>query len=133
MFLLFERVLNTADAPETVKAENDDVDKDTAEACNGVDKYVTGARIAADNGELMHLVEGAVNGGKDNWIKDLSILREAYWMEALNEASTAIAEGAKEEEMGELASDFVGEAEECGETSGFSIGDVAVVSRKRPD
>ena len=133
MFLLLKRVLHAADAPEAIDAENDDVDKDTAEACNGVDKHVAGARIAADNGELMHLVEGAVNGGKDNWIKDLSILWEAYWMEALNEASTAIAEGTKEEEMGELASDFVGEAEERGETGGFCVRDVAVVGRKRPD
>ena len=133
MNLLLKRVLHAADAPEAVEAENDDIDEDAAEASNRIDEYVTGARIATDNGELMHLVEGAVNGGKDNWIKDLSILWEAYWMEALNEASTAIAEGAEEEEMGELASDFVGEAEERGETGGFCVRDVAVVSRKRPD
>ncbi len=81
----------------------------------------------------MHLVEGAVNRREDDWIKDLSVSWETNWMEALDEASTAIAEGAKEEEMGELASDFVGEAEERGETGGFCVRDVAVVGRKRPN
>ena len=133
MNLLLKRVLHAADAPEAVEAENDDIDEDAAEASNRIDEYVTGAGIATDNGELMYLVEGAINGSKDNWIKDLSILWEAYWMETLDEAGAAIAESAKEEDVGELAGNFVGEAEERGETSGFGIGDVAIVSRKRPD
>lgn len=107
MNLLLKRVLHAADAPEAVEAENDDIDEDAAEASNRIDEHVTGARIATDNGELMYLVEGAINGSKDNWIKDLSILWEAYWVETLDEAGATVAESAKEEDVGELAGNFV--------------------------
>jgi hypothetical protein len=133
VFLLFERVLNTADAPEAIDTENDDVDKDAAEASERIDEHVAGACVATNDSELMNLIEGAVNRREDDRIKDLSISWEANWVETLDETSATVAEGAKEEEMGELASDFVGEAEERGETGGFCIGDVAVVGRKRPN
>ena len=133
MKLLFKRVLNAADAPEAVEAENDDVNEDAAEARERIDEHVAGACVAANDSELMNLIECAVNRREDDWIKDLSVSWETNWMETFDEASATIAESAKEEEMGEFAGDFIRKAEECGKASRLGVGSVAVTGGKRPN
>ncbi len=133
MKLLFKRVLNAADAPEAVETENDDVSEDAAEARERIDEHVAGACVATNDSELMNLIECAVNRRENDWIKDLSISWEANWVKALDEARTAVAESAKEEEMGEFAGDFVRKAEECGKAGRFGVGSVAVTGGKRPN
>lgn len=107
MNLLLKRVLNAADAPEAVEAENDDVDEDAAEARERIDEHVTGACVAADDSELVNLIERAIDCRENDWIKDLGVSWETNWVEALDETSTTVAESAKEEEVGELAGNFV--------------------------
>ena len=131
--LMLVGVLDAMDAPEAVDAENDDVDEDATEASNCIDEDVACASVAANYGELVNFVEGAVNRGKNDWIEDLGVLWEANWVEALDKASTAVAEGAKEEKMGKFASNFVRKAKKRGETSGFGVGNSTVMVRERPD
>ena len=133
MKLLFKRVLNAADAPEAVEAENDDIDEYAAEASERIDEHVTSACVAANDGELMNFIERAINCREDDWVKDLSVFWKTNWMEALDEASAAVAEGAKEEKMSKLACDFVREAKECGKAGRLGVGSIAVTGRKGPD
>ena len=133
MFLLLKRVLDAAYAPEAIEAENQDIDEDAAKAGDCVKNHVASASVAADDCELVNLVECAVDGRENDWINDLSVSWEANWVEALDKAGAAIAECAKEEEVGELACDFIREAKECGKASRLGIGHGAVVIGKRPN
>ena len=99
--------MNAADAPEAVKAENGDIDEDAAEAGDRINEHVARTCIASYDGELVNFVERAINGCKNDWVEDLGVFWEANWVETFNKASTAVAEGAKEEKMGKFAHDFV--------------------------
>ena len=131
--LLLKRVLNAANAPEAVEAENDDIDENAAEAGDSVNEHVACTGVAADYSELVNFIECAVDGYENDWVENLSVLREANWMKALNETCAAIAESAKEEEMSEFTGDFVRQAKQGSDASGFGIGNSTVVVGERPN
>ena len=81
----------------------------------------------------MDFIECAVDDGDDNWVKDMGMFWESKWMEAFYEASTAVAECAKEEEVSELADECVGNAEEVCKEKRFGIGSVAVMAGEYPN
>ena len=81
----------------------------------------------------MNLVECAINDGDDYWIENVSVFWKGERMKAFYEASTAVAESAKEEEVGEFADECIRNAEEVCEEKRFCIGSVAVMAGEDPN
>ena len=81
----------------------------------------------------MDFVKRTVDDGNDNWVKDLSVFRESERMEAFDKASTAVTEGAKENEMSEFADEFVWKAKDVGKECRLRGGSIAVIRREYPD
>ena len=109
------------DAPATPETKDDDVDECADKAREEVDKDIADGGIAADDGELMHFVDGAVSDANDDWIHDKGEIWEFGGMEALDEARNRIAECAKENEVGKFACKSIGHPKSIRKVGGLIV------------
>ena len=69
-FLVIERLFKSAAKTEAApEAENSNVGTDASDAGESVDDDVADFTSAAKHGNLMDFVDGAINGGDDDWIE----------------------------------------------------------------
>lgn len=61
-------VVDLMHAPAAIEAEDGDVGADAADASKCVDDDVANFSSAAEDGDLMDLINCAINGGDNDWV-----------------------------------------------------------------